>query len=310
MNDKHNLTSKMNLTLTINIYLTCILIGIISFFFSPPSSIAKSRDVRENEVTSKLYCQANGYVFSTENSINNESKENALLIAEQFVQEKISNYLRLLLKKKLSAVQSKNFDQKIQTITSKQINTKSSGDNFLGIRIIVEFEDNDLFNDNSLLGIELNTDKIEYQEDEKIQLQLFSKNDHYFCLIDKNPEGNLVQLIPNTFTKNKRYKAEKKYLFPDYSADQTYNFIAQKPFGQENLYLFAADIPIGEMFSNKKYIDFSYKTDLPLETFREQFIQNIINHLSNLSDDNTFECVRFEEKNIHYSVLEKVLTDK
>lgn len=270
--------------------------------------MAKSSNVRENKVTSKLYCQANGYVFSPKNSIDNESREKALLIAEQFAQEKISTYLKLQLKIKPAAIQNKKFFQNIQTITSKQINTKSSGDNFHGIRIIVELEDNDLFQDTGLLGIELNTDKTEYQENDKIQLQLSGKNDYYFCLIDKNPKGNLVQLIPNAFITDKRYEAGKKYLFPNYSVDQTFNFIAQKPFGQENLHLFATDIPIDEIFSNKKYIEFSDKTDLSLETFKELFIQNIINHLSNLSDDNTFECVRFEERNLHYSVVEKVLT--
>lgn len=90
----------------------------------------------------------------------------------------------------------------------------------------------------------LGDEKVFYAGD-TINFLVSTDRSAYLLMIYETADGKLIQIFPNRFASQKRYKADSYFPIPD--ADSGFQFVISEPFGKEKVWIFASD---------KKFPDF------------------------------------------------------
>jgi hypothetical protein len=89
------------------------------------------------------------------------------------------------------------------------------------------------------------TAKKEYKRGESITIFVQGNRDFYARIVDINPSGRIVQLLPNDYRPNSHFRGGKVYRIPD-RKDQ-FNLEVTPPYGEENIVIYASEAPLGEV---------------------------------------------------------------
>ncbi|PLY12629.1 MAG: hypothetical protein C0624_00530 [Desulfuromonas sp.] len=81
-----------------------------------------------------------------------------------------------------------------------------------------------------------------YQEGDTISYFVSSNQDAYLLLIYQDAGGNLIQILPNSYSGNEKFRSGN-YIEVPRSSDN-YEFIIEGPFGVEHVWAFASDRPL------------------------------------------------------------------
>jgi hypothetical protein len=87
--------------------------------------------------------------------------------------------------------------------------------------------------------------KKEYKRGESITIFVQGNRDFYARIVDINPSGRIVQLLPNDYRPNSHFRGGKVYRIPD-RKDQ-FNLEVTPPYGEENIVIYASEAPLGEV---------------------------------------------------------------
>lgn len=82
----------------------------------------------------------------------------------------------------------------------------------------------------------------QFQEGDRIAFLLSLDTDAYLTVLYQNAAGEIIQLLPNRHQLTFFYKAGLFLSLPD--PNSSFAFTIQPPFGQETLWVFAADLPL------------------------------------------------------------------
>ena len=97
------------------------------------------------------------------------------------------------------------------------------------------------FNNNTKLEVLAMSDKGNggvYKNGEKMFLSVKTNKDCYIKIINLGPSGNVTLLYPNPYQKDNKIKGNTELTIPDKSWGD-FDWIAQKPFGNETIYIYA-----------------------------------------------------------------------
>lgn len=84
-------------------------------------------------------------------------------------------------------------------------------------------------------------DKQVYQEGDEVSFLVSINSDAYLLILYQDAEGNLMQLLPNHLIENTKYT--QGMFLPIPSAKSPFVFHIQAPYGEETIWVFAADQP-------------------------------------------------------------------
>jgi len=95
------------------------------------------------------------------------------------------------------------------------------------------------------LTVKIWSPKKEYREGEKIEIFLQGNRDFYARIVDVNAQGEIVQLLPNSYRNSSFFQGGQIYKIPDQS-DQ-FDLTVSPPFGKDTIIVYASEVPLGEV---------------------------------------------------------------
>lgn len=91
------------------------------------------------------------------------------------------------------------------------------------------------------LSVTLSSRKGRYKQGEALTLTIKGNRDFYGCLLNVTPDGQVLQLLPNSNRKFARFKGGVDHEFPDPFRGDSFKLEVNPPYGQETIYLLASD---------------------------------------------------------------------
>lgn len=95
------------------------------------------------------------------------------------------------------------------------------------------------------LKVQVWTERKTYKEGERIVIFIQGNRDFYGRVVDINPNGEIVQLIPNDYRKDNLFRASTVYRIPD--GGDRFNLEVTAPFGEDRIVVYASEVPQGEV---------------------------------------------------------------
>jgi hypothetical protein len=115
------------------------------------------------------------------------------------------------------------------------------------------------------LKVKLWTDKQAYKQGEKVRIYIKGNKPFYARVLYRDATGHLLQLLPNPFRNDSYFNGGVVYEIP--SGNDRFDLEVTPPFGQEDIVLFAATSPLGDISMETRgdvYRVVSKLTDIPL----------------------------------------------
>lgn len=91
-----------------------------------------------------------------------------------------------------------------------------------------------------LLNASISTGKTMFTRGEQIVFFIDGNMDFFACILDRNEQGEIVQLLPNSLRSDNRFSGNRQHRFPDPAKGDNYDLEASPPFGRETIYLIAS----------------------------------------------------------------------
>jgi hypothetical protein len=95
------------------------------------------------------------------------------------------------------------------------------------------------------LKVDLWTDKQSFKQKEKVKIYLKGNKPFYARVLYKDAAGHLLQLLPNPYRNDNYFNGGVVYEIP--SGNDRFELEVTPPFGQEDIVLFAATSPLGDI---------------------------------------------------------------
>jgi hypothetical protein len=117
------------------------------------------------------------------------------------------------------------------------------------------------------LKVKIWTDKQDYKKGEKVKIYLKGNKPFHARIIYKDAAGHLLQLLPNPHRPENYFNGGVIYEIP--SGNDRFDLEVYPPFGQEDIMIYAATMPLGDInlaTQGDVYRVVTKSTDLPLLT--------------------------------------------
>ena len=97
----------------------------------------------------------------------------------------------------------------------------------------------------ALLTVKVWTSKKMYADGESIEIYVRGNRDFYARIVDMTSNGDIIQLLPNSYRKSNFFKAGTIYKIPD-SGDR-FDLTVGPPYGQDQIIVYASEVPLGHV---------------------------------------------------------------
>ncbi len=197
----------------------------------------------------------------------------------------------------------------IRLLTEDEITSGLPGENMVGIRIIGQaffrLKDHAGENTSRPLSVVLSSNSKKYAQGDEIVFSLQGNKGFYACMVDLNPEGDIIQLLPNRLKKIGYFDGRGKTFFPNKDLGDTFRLIVDKPFGTEKILLFAGTMPFEPLIAAKEYSGVFGTTRESLAQVKSRLLANIVLTLRQTDPRDTFKCYEFYQTEIEFTTAEK-----
>lgn len=93
----------------------------------------------------------------------------------------------------------------------------------------------------ALLQPHFSTEKLVFSRGEQIVFSITGNRDFYACILDRNDQGEIIQLLPNALRTDNHFAKDRSHRFPDPARGDNFNLEVSPPFGREQVYFIASD---------------------------------------------------------------------
>ncbi|MBF0119227.1 MAG: DUF4384 domain-containing protein [Desulfobacterales bacterium] len=205
--------------------------------------------------------EAEGYACMGEDKSRKQTEQAAMIDAKRKAGEFALAYIEsetkvkdFILEKDIISAYTNSTVRVIQEISSAWYKDSSVGECYK-VKIKAEVTPNEKAiekvtnssaNDPSApLNVKIYTDKKEYKDGDKIKIYIRSNKPFYMRLIYKDAANNMIQLLPNPYRTDNYFNGGITYEFP--SGNDKFELEVSKPFGEENLIVYASTSQLGDI---------------------------------------------------------------
>lgn len=190
----------------------------------------------------------------TEHEALTNAKRNAIEYASTYIKSETS-VKNLQLEKDLVEAYARAAVRVIQKLEESWYKDASSGECFkLKIKAEVIPDDRALSSPSALksseepdapLNVRIWTDKKTYRQAEKVRIYIKGNKPFYACIVHKDAEGKVLQLLPNPLRKDNYFNGGIIYEVP--SGKDQFELEVNPPFGEEHILVYASLSPLGDL---------------------------------------------------------------
>ena len=239
---------------------------LLTFLFiagwSASPHMADGRDLQAFQATpdqEKRSCiqSVDGYAVLSENMTIAETRTAAFANAKRQAVESAQTYIQ----SKTKVVDFELKSDKITATTEGAVTVLEQKDHgiennaryHVWIKAEVEFSlksdaaarnDSDMDQD-ALLTVKVWTSKKMYADGESIEIYVRGNRDFYARIVDMTSNGDIIQLLPNSYRKTNFFKAGTIYKIPD--SDDRFDLTVGPPYGQDQIIVYASEVPLGHV---------------------------------------------------------------
>jgi hypothetical protein len=215
----------------------------------------------ENEKRS-IICTGTGYAYLSKNTSPEQCRQRALSAAKHLILRKCNEILQDRVANAAGKIRFEFMEiqpgEYIRIFEKKNVEAPIRGPGLsCGIQITAEIRyrliassstDDILLSDEQLpLTVRVWSDKQTYKAEERIVFHVRGNRDFFIRIIDKSPDGEMIQLLPSLNRKALFLKGGETYDLPDPKLGDDFNLDVGPPFGKETVLVFASDIQIGQV---------------------------------------------------------------
>ena len=253
-----------------------------------------------NRSVHRLFFIANGYAYAgpEKGDVHGKAKEAAL----RFGLEQCRQYLA---KRGLSAsvYRFKNLSngQPVRVHDSKNMAADFQGKGLVAVRIVgeVQYEFSaDATSLPQILSVELASDKRQYRAGEHLYFSLRGNMKFYGSLLDLNPVGELIQLLPNGTRKQSTFAANVAHVFPDRKSGDNFDLRVGPPFGLEKIHIMMSDKEIAPVLNAEKVGEGFGVVERDLSWAFKEMTWQIVRQLKEQPVHKTFYCMQVYENGV------------
>ena len=84
-----------------------------------------------------------------------------------------------------------------------------------------------------------------YRQGDVIEIYLLGNRDFYARIVDINPNGDIIQLLPNDYRRSAFFTGGRIYRIP--GDKDRFSLTVTPPFGQDRVIVYASDVPLGDV---------------------------------------------------------------
>lgn len=95
------------------------------------------------------------------------------------------------------------------------------------------------------LQVKVWTSKKRYHQGETIEIYIQGNRDFYARIVDITPGGEIVQLVPNDYRKENRFRAGQIYTIP--GPGDFFELHVSPPYGEDRIVVYASEVPQGDV---------------------------------------------------------------
>ncbi len=244
------------------ILLCVLMVAAIGLICPRYASSAKSKEPQFDLEKDRRFiiCTGTGYAYISKKTSREAGRQKALAVAKrlllrkshQILQERLA-HMRDAARFEFEAIRPGEY---VRIIRQKEVSPPFQGrDSACGMQVTAEIrywlifsgDPRKLLSDSRLpLTVRVWSDKPAYREGEKAIYYIKGNRRFFTRIIDKAPDGEMLQLVPNTHRKFHSFEGGKTYPMPDPSRGENFNLEVGPPFGRETVLLFASNAPMGQ----------------------------------------------------------------
>lgn len=205
--------------------------------------IASPEGVTEN----MLFCNARGYTNVREADEPGKNRERAVVAAKYLVEKKVRSLIGAELQDQHGFALHQDADGEFFHCPDKGVNeVPVAGDNLYGIQLsgVLSYSIPDSLQSTSSgpsFAVTLSASKEKYTQGESLVLQIQGNKDFYACLLNVTPDGQVLQLLPNSNREVARFSGGITHTFPNQFNGDNFELEVNPPYGREIIYLLASD---------------------------------------------------------------------
>jgi hypothetical protein len=254
----------------------------------------------------RLFFIANGYYYGTQ--ADEQSRKKATRSAMQFALAKTRNYLE---ERGLGAtdylITQLTPETPIRILSSESIDSGFQGENLVGVRVIgeirYEIADKVVVTPADILQVDIASDRNRYQEGEHLFFMMRGNKQFYGSLLDHNPGGEMIQLLPNGLRPGSRFNAATRYLFPDKKMGDNFDLEVGAPFGKDSIRIIASDTPIGSIIEQQTYGSGIGSVSQGWDWVATKLDKQVIAHLKKSRPHETFRVIQVFENSLELTTF-------
>ncbi len=210
----------------------------------------------EKEKRSSIH-ELDAYVYLSEEKTISEIRSQAFAQAKRQALEAARTHIKSMTKVENSTVQydlvKSGAEGAVKILEQKDLGIEDGSRYHVWIKAEVQYllhpetkkEKEALPQEHSPLTVDIWTDKSRYSRGEEIQVHLRGNRDWYGVVINKNKNGDLIQLLPNAYRRDNYFKGGKTYVIP--SKKDQFTLKVSPPLGKEKIIVYASDHPLGQV---------------------------------------------------------------
>ena len=247
-----------------------------------------------NKSVYRLFFVSNGYVYA---GLNEQGvRKKATDVALRFGLAECRRYLNERgLSESSYTFKSSSNNHPIQILSSKIFDAGFQGTGLVAVRIVGEVEYEFSLNPTSapqILSVNLASDKSQYRAGDHLYFALRGNMKFYGSLLDLNPVGELIQLLPNGSRKQSAYAAQTSYLFPDRKSGDSFDLVVGPPFGLEQIKIIVSDTKIEPILDESAVGEGFGVIERDFAWANKQLREQVVRQLKNQPLETTFYCVQ------------------
>lgn len=182
------------------------------------------------------------------------------------------------------------------------------GDNLLGARVVgeVQFEltrggENTY---PAILTLSVASDKKQYQAGNHLVFRLHGNMDFFGSLLDLNPAGELIQLLPNGIRKQSSFAGNTIYLFPDRQFGDDFDLAVGPPYGQERIRFIGSNVPLPSILDSATYGSGFGVVERDMNWVDKRLREQLVDHLLSSAPQETFRCLQVYEESVDLTTFQ------
>ena len=242
----------------------------------------------------RLFFVTNGYVYTT--SDGDDVRERATQVALRFGLSQCRAYLEKHgLVSSAYRFESLGVDHPVKILFSEAIDASFQGEGLKAVRIVGEVQYEFSMASQSLpdiLQVDIASDQKRYRAGEHLYFAVRANMKAYGSLIDLNPVGELIQLLPNGSRPQSTFDAKVPYLVPDRKSGDDFDLVVGPPFGTEHVQIVASDRPIPPILDKAVYGASFGVIWRDLAWVDQQLTARIVRQLRDKVPQETFYCMQ------------------